>query len=190
AVGCGGVEEPSPAAALPAKKKEAPATAVEKKPEPPPPEPVKPFTSIPEAVSALTKAVDANDQKEIMRADQWLVGQGAAAIPPLAEILRDDGASVAHRITACRTLGQIPGGKAALLEAVDAKERMVRVNVVQVLGRIQPADKDLVNVCMRLAKDSDPQVQQYAIRSLGKMKLAAKDAVPLMTEILNNREYN
>lgn len=188
--GCGGSEPPKKT--VQAKKKKV-ATQNVKKEEPPPPAPKvdpKAYNSIPEALEALKGAAESGEQNEISKADQWLVLQGAAAVGPLAAVLKDESAPLPQRIAVSRTLAQLPGSKSALLAAVDSKEKLVRVNVIQALGRIKPPDRQLVEKCMELAKTDDEDNQRYAVNALGKMGPVAKDAVPLVQSMLNDKKYN
>jgi HEAT repeat protein len=190
--GCGEAEPPAKVSAN-NKKPKPQRTDNERRPDYPPPAAIvdpNAFSSIPAALDALGKAAEAGDQQAISQADQWLVTQGAAAVSPLAAVLKNESAPLPQRIAVSRTLVQLPGAKAALLEAVDAKDKLVRVNVVQSLGRIKPADQQLVDKCIELAQGDDAEIQRYAVAALGKMGPVAKDAVPIVQKMLNDVKYN
>jgi HEAT repeat protein len=119
-----------------------------------------------------------------------MIMQGAPAVAPLSQVLADESASSQHRIVACKILSQLPGSKTALMGAVDTGKKEVRVNVVQALGRVKPADKEVIAKLIELVKADDVDIQRYAVASLGKQGKAAKDAVPLVQSILNDKKYN
>lgn len=189
--GCGSAEEPpKKTTKTNTKKSDGQAT---KKEEPPPPAPkvdANAFSSIPAALDAQAKAAEAADQETISRADQWLVMQGAAAVEPLANILKNESAPLPQRIAVSRTLAQLPGAKNALIPGLESKERLVRVNVIQALGRIKPPDRQIMEKCIELAKTDDEDNQRYAVMALGKMGPPAKEAVPLIQTMLNDKKYN
>lgn len=186
-LGCGGGEPAAPAP--PAKPKKA-AKAVDPKPEPRTPVDPNAFASVPEAIKGYVTAAGSDDQKRMALANEWMIAQGPAAVLPLSKVLADETAPAEQRIVAAKVLGRLPGTKAALLAAIDAKKPEVRVNVVQSLGLVRPVDAEIVAKCIELTGDKDPQIQRYAIASLGKMEAAAKDAVPLLQRLLNDRDQN
>jgi hypothetical protein len=188
-VGCGGGEPAQPASqAKPKKAAKAPAAPAR----PEPREPVDPnaFESVPDAIKAYVAAAGNDDQKTMALANEWMILQGPAAVLPLSKVLSDETAPAEQRIVAAKVLGRLPGTKAALLAAIDTKKPEVRVNVVQSLGMVKPVDAEIVAKCIELASDKDPQIQRYAVAALGKMESAAKDAVPLLQRILNDKEHN
>lgn len=186
-LGCGGDEPAAPAPK--AKSKKAAKVAP---PEPTPPAPVDPdaFASVPDAIKGYVTAAGTDDQKRMALANEWMIAQGPAAVLPLSKVLADETAPAEQRIVAAKVLGRLPGTKAALLAAIDAKKPEVRVNVVQALGLVKPVDAEIVAKCMELVGDKDPQIQRYAVVALGKMEGAAKDAVPLLQRILNDKQFN
>lgn len=186
-LGCGGGEPATPAPQ--AKSKKAAKVAP---PEPTPPTPVDPdaFASVPDAIKGYVTAAGTDDQKRMALANEWMIAQGPAAVLPLSKVLADETAPAEQRIVAAKVLGRLPGTKAALLAAIDAKKPEVRVNVVQALGLVKPVDAEIVAKCMELVGDKDPQIQRYAVVALGKMETAAKDAVPLLQRILNDKQHN
>lgn len=188
-LGCGGGKPVAPA------PKAKPKKAAEVKvapPEPAPRAPVDPnaFANVPEAIKGYVAAAGADDQKRMALANEWMIAQGPAAVLPLSKVLSDETASAEQRIVAAKVLGRLPGTKAALFAAVDTKKPEVRVNVVQSLGLVKPVDAEIVAKCIELTNDKDPQIQRYAIAALGKMEGAAKDAVPLLQRILNDKQHN
>lgn len=189
-LGCGEAEPAKKQAKV--KKKSAPAAAENKPKEPPPAIKVdaKAFASVPEALDVYLAGVDKDDQESMAQANNWMVSQGAAAVAPLSAILADEKSSVQQRIVACKILAQLPGTKSALLGVVDVENKQLRLNVIQGLGKVKPADKQVVDKLMALAKDKDAAVQREAVKSLGKQGPAAKDAVPLVQSMLNDTSYN
>jgi HEAT repeat protein len=189
-LGCGG-SPPEKKVAKTKGAKKAPAVKKEQPPPPPPPKvDPKAFPSIPAALESLGQAAEAADQDGITKADQWLAMQGAAAVGPLGDVLKNESAPLPQRIAVSRTLISLPGAKEPLLAALDSKEKLVRANVIQSLGRIKPVDKQLVTKCMELARSDDEETQRYAVSALGKMGPAAKDAVPMVQDMLNDKKYN
>ena len=190
-LGCGAAEPPKKVAK--AKKKSAAPAVVEQKPKEPPP-PVKvdanAFPSIPAALDAYLAAVEKDDQETMALANNWMVSQGAKGVDPLSTILANESASVQQRIVACKILAQLPGTKNALMGAVDVENKQLRLNVIQALGKVKPADKQVIDKLMELAKGKDESVQRDAVRSLGKLGPAAKDAVPMVQSMLNDTSYN
>jgi HEAT repeat protein len=199
-MGCGGgdgtVGTPTKVAKKTSSKQKSTKTPMEVRNPPPPPVPKVAddlFSSIPaalDAVEAATKSDDPKAQKTISDATLWLGQQGAAGVKPLGEILNDESASFPRRLTACRALVKLPGGKEPLLAALGTKEVQLRKNVIRALGSIRPADKELVAKCLELAKTDDPVNQQFALIALGDMGGAAKEAVPVVQNMLNDKKYN
>jgi hypothetical protein len=197
-MGCGGSEvagTPTKVAKKTTKRKPAKPPEDRKK-APPPPLPTvdaKLFASVPAALDAAeagAKSDNPQDQKMISDATLWLGQQGAPAVKPLGEVLNDESASFPRRLTACRALTRLPGGKEPLLAAIDTKEAQLRKNVFMALGKIKPADKDVIAKCIELAQSDDATNQQYAVAALGDMGPAAKEAVPVVQNILNDKKYN
>lgn len=186
-LGCAGDESPAPQAKP---KKAAKASAARSEPTPPAPVDPDAFASVPEAILGYVAAAGVEDQKQMALAHQWMLAQGPAAVLPLSKVLSDETAPAEQRIVAAKVLGRLPGTKAALLAAIDAKKPEVRVNVVQSLGLVKPVDAEIVAKCIELASDKDPQIQRYAVAALGKMEGAAKNAVPLLQGILNDKQHN
>lgn len=147
------------------------------------------FSDIAAALAALGQAAEAGDQTGITKADMWLAHQGAAAVPACSEVLQN-GTSDAQRVAVTRVLVQLPGGKQALLAATKVDSKIVRINVLQSLTRIQPVDQEVVAACIKAIEEDEPEVQRHAIVALGKLGPQAKDAVPLIQKILNDQSYN
>lgn len=194
--GCGGGEPEKKSAAKPKTTKKKSQPVAEKQPTPPPPPPPKipddAFTDIPAALEAVVKASEIADQVAMSRADQWMVQRGTAGIEPLGAVLNDEAAPLAKRIAASRALGQMgPGAKPILLAGIKSSTERVRIVSIEALGRIKPPDREILDTCMKLAKEeADADVQRYAITAIGKMGPAAKDAAPLLMEIQNSKQHN
>ncbi len=192
-IGCGGEPKKTVKAKSTTKKSQPKA---ERKPAPPPPPPPKipdnAYTDVPAALEAVIQAAEVGDQITMSRADQWMVQRGSAGLEPLGAVLKDEEAPLAKRIAASRALGQMgPAAKPVLMAALNSPAQRVRVVSVEALGRIKPADKEIMATCMKLAKEeTDAGVQRCAIVAIGKMGPAAKDAVPLLMEIQNSRTFN
>jgi hypothetical protein len=146
------------------------------------------FADVAAALAALGTAAEKGDGDAIAKADQWLFQQGDIATRPLAGVLHDENAPLAQRIAVTRTLARLRGTRNVLIEALATDQSIVRVNIVQALGSIEPTDKEIVAVCMKLAQDgSDASVQRQAIVALGRIGPAAKaEAVPALQAILND----
>jgi hypothetical protein len=185
--GCGDIPQAESDTSTPVAKNSAP--VVQRERPPAPQYNAGDFSDIPAALAALGTAAEAGDQTGITKADMWLAHQGAAAVQPCSEVLQK-GQSDAQRVAVTRVLVQLPGGKPALLAATKVDSKIVRINVIQSLTRIQPVDKDVVAVCIQAIEEDEPEVQKHAIAALGKIGAPAKDAVPLIQKILNDTTYN
>jgi HEAT repeat protein len=183
--GCGEVPGPKKAA-QPAKKAKA------ETPPPPPKIEVKPdaFASVPEALDAIVAAQSANDQKQILIAEEWIRLQGAGAGPILAETLKNDEAPLAARIAACRGLSRLgPSvGKAPLLAALDSSNAQLLNKACESLALMKPHDPQVVAKLIALVDSKDPQLRLKAVNGLAFIGPAAKEAGPKLLAILNSQQ--
>jgi hypothetical protein len=183
--GCGEVPGPK-AAAKPAKKAKA---------EPPPPPPkieVKPdaFASVPEALAAIVAAQSANDQKQILLAEEWIRLQGPGAGPVLVQTLQDESAPLAARIAACRGLSRLGPtvGKAPLLAALNDPSVQLRNKACESLALMKPHDPEVVKKLIALVDSKDQQLRLKAVNGLKFIGPAAKEAGPKLLAILNSQQ--
>ena len=105
---------------------------------------------------------------------------GAAAIPALTEIGRNDG--IALRTWAIsKGLGAIgPAAVPALCEFL--QDRKVRTTTAATLCQIGPEAKEAVPALSKALKDENPWTRMMVGAALGNMGGAAKDALPLLIE--------
>lgn len=183
-VGCGEVPGPKAAAKSPKKKVEAP---------PPPPKvEVKPdaFSSIPEALSAIVEAQQANDQKKILIGEEWIRMQGDSAGPILTETLENDAAPLAARIAACRGLSRLgpATGKSSLLKALDSPTEQLRLKACESLALMKPHEPDVVAKMIALVDGKDERMRLMAVNGLRVIGPPAKEAEPKLLAILNSQE--
>jgi HEAT repeat protein len=110
---------------------------------------------------------------------------GADAVPALAKALKDDNVDV--RIAAGSALARV-GSRALdalpqLREALKDKDPVVRIRAIDVIARLGAdavvALKDLID-CLEKERGAENRVA--AIRAIGLMGPAAKDAIPIITK--------
>jgi HEAT repeat protein len=107
--------------------------------------------------------------------------KAVAAIPALAELLKDKEAAV--RASAAVALVRIgPKSTAALGDALKFPEETSRLTALQALRVLGPAAKEAVPAMIGALKDKSVDVRILAAYTLGRLKAAAKPALPALLE--------
>jgi hypothetical protein len=184
--------------AAPAAKKKAaakPAAAVPPAPPKAPPKepvPADAYAGVDEAVQALGQAAIDSDRDVMLRADEWLLTQGAAAAEPLGRVLNDEQAHPAARIAATRTLRQVgPAGKPPLIQALQAQSEQIQLNAIKGLGAIEPPDDEIIATITGLLDSTADRVRREAVFALANIGPAANQAATeKLIAILNNTQEN
>jgi HEAT repeat protein len=194
-IACGCSQPAAPAAKKKAAAKPAPArTDPASLPKAPAKQPVPAdaYAGVDEAVQALGKAAIDSDRDVMLRADEWLVTQGAAAAGPLGRVLNDEQAHPAARIAATRTLRQLgPAGKPPLLQALQAQSEQIQLNAIKGLGAIKPPDDEIIATITGLLDSTADRVRREAVFALANIGPAAKEAATeKLIAILNNPQEN
>ncbi len=162
------------------------------------PLPVVPADAYPSVAAALAEAEaaamsgKAEDQPKRVQVERWLGMQGAKIEPELSAVVRDAGAGLESRLTACRVLARM--GVAAtptlMMEATSSETKQVRLKAIESLGRIKPPTKEIVEKLLALLDEQDFETRKAALAGLGAIGPPAKAAVPSLVEkltaLLNN----
>lgn len=148
------------------------------------------FSSIDEAVKALSAGAESGDSKKYLTATDWLIKQGGASIAPLGELLANPQTGLKTAIATCRALGKLgPDAAPHLINALAIdKPQLLRVNGAEQLGVIEPTNDDIVNKLISLLDDEDQRVRLYATKALGHIGTPAGKAGPRLQSILNSRD--
>ncbi len=156
------------------------------------PVPADAYASVEEAVQVLGQAAIDSDREAMLRADEWLVGQGAAAAEPLGRVLNDEQAHAAARIAATRTLRQLgPAGKPPLMQGLQAESEQIQLNAIKGLGAIEPTDDEIIAAVTGLLDSPADRVRREAVFALANIGPAAKQAATeRLIAILNSQEEN
>ena len=130
--------------------------------------PVKTSEELDKQIHTLIRALAARSQQRSAQKD--LVKIGPAAVPALAEALKDKDARV--RFSTGRALGEIgPAAKAAvpaLIQALKDEDGSVRYQTVLALGKIGPAAKAAVPALKEALEDRG--LSRHAAEALGKIE--------------------
>jgi HEAT repeat protein len=159
--------------------------------------------AVPQLIDALQNS---NEDKMLRRYAAWALGEIASeakvAVPQLTDALKDPDAVV--RQNAAYALGNIGAeAKASVPELIAALQEPyqkpeVRRNVAGALGKLGKLDvlaKDskeniVIALSAALKKDEDTEVRRRAANALGSIGLAAKAAVPQLTDALQDSDQN
>jgi HEAT repeat protein len=184
---------------MPVAPQKTTSTKTSAKPQMLPPPPAVPADAYPSVAAALAEAEaaatsgQAEDQPKRVRVEQWLNMQGAKIEPELSAVVKDTGAGLESRVTACRVLARM--GAAAtptLMEATSCETKQVRLKAIESLGRIKPPTKEIVEKLIALLDEPDFEARKAALAGLGAIGPPAKAAVPSIVEkltaLLNNLE--
>jgi HEAT repeat protein len=111
------------------------------------------------------------------------LGQTDAVVPMLAEGLRDRD----FRFDALRALLQCgPGGRAALIAALQDKDEVVRGETARALGQVGLEAKDAIPALIDTLKDPDRTVRREAAHALGRIGVDANLSVPALIPVLKD----
>ncbi len=162
------------------------------KPKPKPPEPKKPvdpkaFSSVDEAIAAIVKGHEAQDQKLTDLARDWLVWKGPSIEPQIKAQLQDPSANLAVRLQSCYILAQmgsvaIPTLKAAT--APDTKPDQVRTQAITCMAMIKPPNKEMIDHMVVLAWDKDARIRTAGLNGIKRIGPPVKEADPAIVEKL------
>jgi hypothetical protein len=190
-VGCGNV--PKPASENKSKSK----TKDKEKPAAPKEEPIDPnaFASYEEALAAIVAATAEQKPADMNKAERWLGLQGEKIAAKLSATVKDNGAPLAARISACRVLARIgPVATATLMEVSkkETKPDQLRQNGVQWMGVIKPTSKEIVDQLIALSNEStgtkelNQKIRVAALQALLKIGPDVKKLRPDYVETLQN----
>lgn len=188
-VGCSGAEAPKANAAKAAKPK----------PSTPPPEikvpekiTVKPddFAGIPEAITALKKGAEGNDNATIDRAEMWLEMQTAGVLEPVMAVVRDETASVESRVIACRMLPKMghPTIETLVWATQSTSPPMLRKKAIDCLGRLKPPSKVAIGRLEAMLDEEDPQYRLLVLQTLANIGEPAGSTAPKLLKMLETEK--
>ncbi len=140
------------------------------------PVPADAYAGVPQAIEAMEKAIADEDQKERYRTYKWLAMQGGTAVPPLAELLKDDAVDLELKIAACQALGRVGApAKSTLVEALSNDEQFVRLNAIKELSKLKPQSEDVIRAIVAALANPDQRTRVEAVRALKSFGPRAKD---------------
>jgi hypothetical protein len=144
------------------------------------------YSDLEAALTAATTAREKADDKAAQRAEIWLKQQGSRSIPALSNVLHNQDAELARRITACRALAALgPPARADLLKAISSDQRSLRIAATERISLIRPADKQTVEKLVELIDSDDQQWRRIAIQSLRRIGTSARMAIPKLDSLAN-----
>jgi HEAT repeat protein len=143
--------------------------------------------AVPELIKGLASD-DLNVREGSVEALQAIGPAAKDAVPELTSLLRTKVANPIHHLPALRALAAIgPDAKSAtpaLLQLLDDKDTELRLAVLDTLGSIEAAMPEVIARLQMIAqRDSFSTVRAAAIRALGRMGPAAKEASPALKAI-------
>jgi len=137
-----------------------------------------------DAIGALKSADEAVRLEAISQIGEH-GAEGAQAVEPLVELLKDPSATV--RARAALSLGQIgePAKPAvpALIDLLKDADPTVRRQAIVAVRNIRPGPQVAVPLCVKLLEDSDPGVRNRVLHAIAE---AGPEAVPGLIEALKN----
>jgi HEAT repeat protein len=141
------------------------------------------------AIPALLEFLQGPDDDAVEGATAALPKIGPAAIPALAELLRDKKAGA--RLVAAQALlrlGDQPRKTAipVLIELLRDKEATIRIRAAWTLDDIRPEATAAIPALIQLLQDQDEEAQMAAVWTLRGMGPAAREAIPALTEFHRN----
>ena len=147
------------------------------------------FSSVAEAISALTIATEAKTDEDRYRATEWLVNQGDAAVAPLAAELEDPRTGTRSQITVTRIIGRIGTVEAAavLTKIANAENQMAAINAIQLLGQVTPS-ADTVDALIKLLDHDDDRRRLESVKALGEIGEPASAAGEKLIALQNSRD--
>ena len=146
------------------------------------------FSSVDEAIQAMSTAAEANNSDVYLPAQDWLIKKGDASIVPLGQLLADPETGLKTSIVTCRALGQLGPEAAAQLENGFAKDKpqQLRICATEQLGIIKPTNETIVDKLISQMDDDDQRVRLIAIKALGHIGKPAGKVAPKLQSILNS----
>ena len=151
---------------------------------------IKPIpTEIQNLISAL-RSKDRNVRHGAVQALEKFGPSAEAAVPPLIELLNDDGIQV--RWTTAHTLGEIKSVATktvpALIEALQDTDAGLRLEAAFALSRFGPDAKASVPILIEALKDENVDIRSNAAGALGNIGPRANAAIPLLIEALKDEQ--
>jgi HEAT repeat protein len=189
--GCG----PVAAAKKPAKKKPATTTVATRPTLQAPKVEQSAYASVAAAMADVERVSTLDDPNEanetLLKVETWLNMQGARIAPELEALIKDTGAGLPSRLTACRVLARLgPVALPTLLEATGGEPPLLRRKAIESLGRVKPPSAEAVTKLVSLLDDEDNEVRRSALGALGHIGQPAKQHEPQLvqklTSILND----
>jgi HEAT repeat protein len=147
--------------------------------------------AVPELRKALTSE-DLSVREGSVEALQAIGPAAKDAVPDLIKILSTKVVNQTHHLPALRALAAIgPDAKSAapaLLRLLDDKDNELRLAVLDTLGSVGAATPEVIaRLQLTAQRDSFSTVRAAAIRALGRMGPAAKEAAPTLNAIAEGK---
>ena len=140
-----------------------------------------------EKVVVLAMSGDSDVGAKLLKIETWLEMQGPRIAPELAAKIKDPMADLAIRLTACRVLSKLGAvATPTLLEAMNGEPRQLRLKATECLGRVKPADPQVVKKLIAFIDDSDLDQRKVSITALATIGPPAREAVPKLIALLND----
>jgi HEAT repeat protein len=148
-----------------------------------------------DTVPALLAALDATDPREsgdpqqaIIYALEALSTEAGAAAPALVKILGDSSGKSWTRDSTVKALAAIgPPSIPPLAKLVDEGKDEMRYFAIQCLGMIGPPSAPVLS---KMLQNNDWCIRLHAAKALGEIGPAARDAVPALTQALEDKLQN
>ncbi len=143
----------------------------------------------PEAIAAVTILTDKLYETNHLRAVEFaLSGIGAAAVPPLLEMLSNNVAFEREKAVKALAVAapRDPAVLTALTGATQDPEPSVRMQAVQSLGSLAPDNQSAIPPIEDALKDAEANVRIEAVKALGHVGTNATPVVPALIEFLSD----
>jgi HEAT repeat protein len=141
----------------------------------------------PALLEALAKDKDPIVRRAVatmLRGSNW--GEAKDVIPGLIAVLGDMHRRIAEE-AAVSILSFRQEAQPFLEEAVRGKNQTLRLESVQLLGKLGLSGKSSTKLLLSLLKDEDPAFRLATIRALGNMNVHPKEAVPILLDALKSK---
>lgn len=145
------------------------------------------------AVPLLGELLKSGDAVVVARALSQYKAAASPALPALVELLQDESRSVEARWNAARTIGKI-GPEAvsavpALMKFLKDKDGTLREHCAEAIGDIGPGvGPEAITALIPVLSDPVTRVRRDAVRSLGYIGPAAREAVPEIKKLVEDKE--